>query len=90
MELTGAKVQLIEKCSGHDGTWGAKVEFFDLSMKIAKKAARDIEEDAVDMVVSDCPLSALQLDQVRGITQDSTKTARHPIQIIRDAYGLSS
>jgi len=28
MELTGAKVQLIEKCSGHDGTWGAKVEFF--------------------------------------------------------------
>ena len=90
MELTGAKVQLIEKCSGHDGTWGAKVEFFDLSMKIAKKAVREIEDDLVDVVVSDCPLSALQLDQVRGIPRDSPKTARHPIQIIRDAYGLSS
>ncbi|WP_454060927.1 heterodisulfide reductase-related iron-sulfur binding cluster [Candidatus Nitrospira salsa] len=90
MELTGAKVQLIEKCSGHDGTWGAKVEFFDLSMKIAKKAVREVEEDAVDAVASDCPLSALQLDQVRGIPQDSNKTARHPIQIIRDSYGLSS
>ncbi len=90
MELTGAKVQLIEKCSGHDGTWGAKVEFFDLSMKIAKKAVRDIEEDAIDVVASDCPLSALQLDQIRDIPQDSKKTARHPIQIIRDSYGLST
>ncbi|MCA9473772.1 MAG: hypothetical protein MRJ96_07865 [Nitrospirales bacterium] len=90
MELTGAKVQLIEKCSGHDGTWGAKVEFFDLSMNIAKKAVREIEDDLVDVVVSDCPLSALQLDQVRDIARDSPKTARHPIQIIRDAYGLSS
>ena len=90
MELTGAKVQLIEKCSGHDGTWGAKVEFFDLSMKIAKKSVRDVEEDTVDVVASDCPLSALQLDQVRGIPQGSSKIARHPIQIVRDSYGLSS
>ena len=90
MELTGAKVQLIEKCSGHDGTWGAKMEFFDLSMKIAKKAVREVEEDTVDVVASDCPLSALQLDQVRGIPQGSQKAAQHPIQIIRDAYGLSA
>ena len=66
MELTGAKVDLIEKCSGHDGTWGAKVEFFDMSMKIAKKAVRQIDETA-KVVASDCPLSALQIDQARGI-----------------------
>jgi len=88
MELTGAKVQLIEKCSGHDGTWGAKVEFFDLSMKIAKKAVREIDESAA-LVASDCPLSALQIDQARGITQDSPTRTVHPIQIIRDAYQLS-
>ena len=85
LELTGAKVHLIEKCSGHDGTWGAKVEFFDLSMKIARKALRDIEEDTVDAVASDCPLSALQLDQARGVRQDSSARTLHPIQIIRDA-----
>ena len=87
MELTGAKVQLIEKCSGHDGTWGAKVEFFDLSMKIAKKVVRELDESA-DLVASDCPLSALQIDQARGQTQDSPKRTVHPIQIVRDAYNL--
>ena len=89
MELTGATVQLIEKCSGHDGTWGAKVEFFDMSMKIAKKAIRDIEEESIDLVASDCPLSALQLDQARGIKPNSQSRTLHPIQIIRNAYGLS-
>ena len=89
IELTGAQVELIEKCSGHDGSWGAKVEFFDLSMKIAKKAVLPILSSEPDVVASDCPLSALQLDQA-GATPTGTKhTTKHPIQIIRDAYGLA-
>ena len=88
MELTGASVHLIEKCSGHDGTWGAKVEFFDLSMKIAKKAVREIENEPFDIAASDCPLSALQLDQAR-LGKDGPLSTLHPIQIIRDAYQLS-
>lgn len=89
LELTGAQVELIEKCSGHDGSWGAKVEFFDLSMNIAKKAVRPIVNSEPNMVASDCPLSALQLDQA-GATQHSKKlTTQHPIQIIRDAYGFA-
>ena len=87
MELTGAKVHLIEKCSGHDGTWGAKVEFFDLSMKIAKKVVREIDE-TTSLVASDCPLSALQIDQARGQELNSPNRTLHPIQIIRDAYQL--
>ena len=87
MELTGATVHLIEKCSGHDGTWGAKAEFFDLSMKMAKKVVREIDESAA-LVASDCPLSALQIDQARGIPQGSSRRSVHPIQIIRDAYQL--
>ena len=88
LELTGAKVQLIEKCSGHDGAWSAKTEFFDLSMKIAQKAVREIEGEKFDVVTSDCPLSAVQLDQALGSRKP--RPALHPIQIFRDAYGLSS
>ena len=88
MELTGAQVELIEKCSGHDGSWGAKVEFFDLSMKIAKKAVRPIVNSEPNLVASDCPLSALQLDQA-GATEGTPQTTKHPIQIIRDAYGFA-
>ena len=88
LELTGAQVHLIEKCSGHDGAWSAKTEFFDLSMKIAKKAVRDIEGEGFDVVASDCPLSALQLDQALG--RPSSQPTLHPIQILRNAYGLPS
>ena len=89
IELTGAQVELIEKCSGHDGSWGAKVEFFDLSMKIAKKAVQPILSSEPDVVASDCPLSALQLDQAGATPTGKGHTTKHPIQIIRDAYGLA-
>jgi Fe-S oxidoreductase len=84
MELTGAKVDLIERCSGHDGTWGVKAEFYDLSMKVARKAVRQMIENEPDLFVSDCPLAALQLDQAGG----RTTATLHPIQIIQQAYGL--
>jgi glycerol-3-phosphate dehydrogenase subunit C len=87
MELTGAKVEVVERCSGHDGTWGAKSEFFSLSMGIAAKAVREINQSSADLVASDCPLAALQLDQARSATDTDSRT-RHPIQIVRDAYGL--
>ncbi len=90
MELTGARVTLIERCSGHDGSWGATVEFFDLSMTIARKAVRPIADCEPDLVASDCPLSALQLDQAGATPCAHTPPTRHPIQIIRDAYQLPS
>jgi len=83
MELTGASVEVIERCSGHDGTWGVKVEFFDLSMKIAAKAVREVEAVHADLVVSDCPLSGVQLTQAGG-----GKPTLHPIEVIRQAYGI--
>lgn len=90
MECAGARVELIEKCSGHDGAWSAKTEFFSLSMKIAGKAVRAIEQTPADLVASDCPLAGLQLDQAGASAHVGGKAALHPIQIVRDAYGLPS
>lgn len=88
MECAGAQVNVIEHCSGHDGSWSAKTEFFTLSMKIAAKAVRAIEQAPADLVASDCPLAGLQLDQAGASAHVGGKAARHPIQIVRDAYGL--
>lgn len=88
MELAGAQVDVVERCSGHDGTWGVKREFFDLSMKIAGKAVREIENNQADFVASDCPLAALQLDQAGAAHHAGGQPTLHPIQIVRDAYGL--
>lgn len=88
METAGAQVAVIEKCSGHDGSWSAKTEFFLLSMTIAKKAVRAIEQAPADIVASDCPLAGVQLDQAGAIAHTGGRTTKHPIQIVRDAYGL--
>jgi len=90
MECAGAQVEVIEKCSGHDGSWSAKTEFFPLSMTIANKAVRAIEQQPADLVASDCPLAGLQLDQAGVTSHVGGKATKHPIQIVRDAYGLPS
>jgi glycerol-3-phosphate dehydrogenase subunit C len=90
MECAGAQVEVIEHCSGHDGSWSAKTEFFPLSMKIAGKALRAIEQTPADLVASDCPLAGLQLEQAGASAHAGGKSVLHPIQIIRDAYGLPS
>ena len=88
MECAGAQVDVIEKCSGHDGSWSAKTEFFPLSMKIAQKAVRLVQQVPADVVASDCPLAGLQLDQAGARAHVGGKAAQHPIQVVRDAYGL--
>jgi Fe-S oxidoreductase len=90
MECAGARVEVIEKCTGHDGTWSAKTEFYPLSMKIAKKAVREIEQAPADLIASDCPLAGLQLDEAGAAAHAGGRATRHPIQIVRDAYGLPS
>jgi len=84
-KIPDTKVSTIERCSGHDGTWGVKSEYFDLSMKIAKPVVRQMKEDQPDYVSSDCPIAATHL--VQGMQEDKEK--QHPISLLRIAYGLS-
>jgi glycerol-3-phosphate dehydrogenase subunit C len=81
--IPGAEVVTVERCTGHDGTWSMKTEYFPLSMKIGAPVFEEVRQHRPDAVASDCPLAALQIRQGTG------RTARHPIQILADAYGLS-
>jgi Fe-S oxidoreductase len=42
MKLTGAKVKLVQQCSGIDGMWGLRAENEEISIPIAKKLAEEI------------------------------------------------
>jgi hypothetical protein len=57
-------------------------------MLIAQKAVRMIEQATADLVASDCPLAGLQLDQAGAMAHAGGRPTKHPIQIVRDAYGL--
>lgn len=80
--IPGAEVVTIERCTGHDGTWSMKTEYFPLSMKIGKPVFDAIEREQPDRVSTDCALAGIQIRQGTG------KTAKHPIQIVAEAYGL--
>ncbi|HET7874585.1 MAG TPA: anaerobic glycerol-3-phosphate dehydrogenase subunit C [Methylomirabilota bacterium] len=82
LRLTGAQVEVVERCSAVDGTWGLKREYFELSMKLAEPLFKGIEAAGPDHVATDCPLAALQISQGTG------RAARHPIHILAQAYGL--
>lgn len=75
-------VELMERCAGIDGTWGLKRQHFALSLEVARPLLRNIEDAHPDIVVSDCPLAAMQIEQGTGVAP------KHPLQVLRMAYGL--
>jgi glycerol-3-phosphate dehydrogenase subunit C len=80
--IPGTTVNVVERCSAVDGTWGFKTQYFDLSMKVAQPLFDAVRTGGTPTVATDCPLAALQITQGTGITP------RHPIQILAHAYGL--
>jgi len=77
------EVEVIERCSGHDGTYAVKKEFREASVKIARPAARRVRESGCDYFVSDCPMAGDQIADVAGETE-----SRHPLSLLRLAYGV--
>ena len=47
--IPGSQVTTVERCSGHDGTWGVKTEYFDNSMKIGRPVFRQMAEPGPDL-----------------------------------------
>ena len=74
----------IERCSGHDGTYGVKREFRETSMKIGKPVIQRVESSAADFYASDCPMAGHQIES--GLADERPPT--HPLTLLKLAYGL--
>ncbi|MGB5253214.1 MAG: heterodisulfide reductase-related iron-sulfur binding cluster, partial [Sedimenticolaceae bacterium] len=46
--IPGVEIDVIERCSGHDGTYAVKNETHELSMKIARPVVNRVKQDAPD------------------------------------------
>ena len=82
--LPDTEVRIIERCSAVDGTWGMKAEFYEEGRRYAKRLTDEVragQEDGETAVVTDCSLAALR------ILKETELTARHPIELLADAYG---
>ncbi len=78
------RVDAIERCSGHDGTYAVKSEFHDAAVKIARPVARRVDEAGAQHFMSDCPMAASHVAHVAS----GDIEAKHPMTLLRVAYGL--
>jgi glycerol-3-phosphate dehydrogenase subunit C len=84
MKLTGAKIKLVQQCSGIDGMWGLRAENAHLSIPIAKKLGQMINDAQGDVVTGDCHLANTAINEQTG------KKAVHPLQVVARAYGIQA
>jgi glycerol-3-phosphate dehydrogenase subunit C len=82
MKLTGARVKLVQQCSGIDGMWGLRAENEEISIPIAKKLGEMITEADGDIVTGDCHLANT------AIAEQTGTAPLHPLQVFARAYGI--
>ena len=92
-KLIGQKVEVklntVERCSGHAGTYGVKKAYHPVAMKIGKPVFKAMAKDEPDYISSDCALAGHHIAQ--GMQQAGTpaKALQHPLSLMRMAYGLA-
>ena len=89
--LPEADVKVIERCSGHGGSWGFKKKNFETALKVGKPVARQAKDAAKSFVTPECRLAGVHISQgIEKLGGDAPKPEMvcHPIQIFARAYGL--
>ena len=84
MLVPGAEVDLIERCSGHDGAYAVKAEFAKAAMKIVRPVVARVEAAKPAHFGSDCAMAGHHIAHARG----GAIEPEHPISLLRKAYGI--
>ncbi|MCP5423457.1 MAG: Fe-S oxidoreductase [Gammaproteobacteria bacterium] len=79
------QVKTLERCAGHNGTYGVKVETYEMSMKIGKPVFKQVQDAAAAHYASDCPMAGHHIEH--GMDNHSLKP-EHPLSLLRLAYGI--
>lgn len=82
--VPGTEVHLIERCSGHDGTYGVRAGTWERSQKIARPVISRVAKLEADYLVSDCPMAATQIADGLELKHGET----NPLSLLRKAYGI--
>jgi glycerol-3-phosphate dehydrogenase subunit C len=90
--LPDTKIDVVERCSGHGGSWGVRKGNFEIALKIGKPVARAAANNGNRHVASECPLAATHIMQ--GIERlagaQPLPSQAHPVELFARAYGLAS
>ena len=81
MLVPETQVEPIERCSGHNGTYGVKREYRDVSMKIGRPVVRRVADTGADHYSSDCPMAGHQIES--GLERAGREQPTHPMKLLR-------
>jgi glycerol-3-phosphate dehydrogenase subunit C len=86
--VPGTELNVVERCSGHAGTFGVKKEFHRTAMRIGTPVFKSMAGAAPDYISSDCALAGHHIAQ--GIDENGLAKAplAHPLTLLRKAYGI--
>jgi len=94
--IPDTEVAVIERCSGHGGSWGVMKENFEVAMKVGKPAMRRALDGGKGHVASECPLAGdhivqgmERLNAEKGGDKPVPKAPDHPVELFARAYGLA-
>jgi glycerol-3-phosphate dehydrogenase subunit C len=80
-------VDVIERCSGHGGTFGVVKPTHDVGVKVGRPVFKAADKQQRGHIVSDCPLAA---QHIVAHTDTPAREPEHPIQIMAKAFGLKN
>jgi len=87
--VPAADLAVIERCSGHGGSWGVLKGNFDIALKVGRPVARQAVESGKTYIASECPLAAMHIVQgMERLDGRPPSAALHPIELFARAYGL--
>jgi len=86
--IPNIKIDVVERCAGHGGTFGIMKETHDLALKIGRPTAKQIKNNNNKYMASDCPLAGNHLKQLEVDTNIKNDEALHPIELLAKAYKL--
>ncbi|HLJ38231.1 MAG TPA: heterodisulfide reductase-related iron-sulfur binding cluster [Steroidobacteraceae bacterium] len=82
--VPGTTVEAIERCSGHNGTYGVKQRYRAASVRIGRPVVQRVASAQADHYSSDCPMAGRQIES--GLTDAGEP--EHPLTLLKLAYGL--
>jgi len=86
--IPNIKIDVVEKCAGHGGTFGIMKDTREIASKIGKTTSQIVGRKKNKYMASDCPLAGKHLKQLEKDTKISNDEALHPIEIMAKAYKL--
>ena len=85
-------VMVMQRCSGHGGSWGVMKNNFEVGMKVGENVMKQAAQSGRPYLASECPLAGDHIIQgMEPFLEDDkpfAKMSHHPIELFAMSYGI--